>query len=483
MNRVVFWGLCLTLILLPLPFGTVEEWSIFLFEGAVFILFTIHLVGGVYALKKGEMEEELPESKVPTFLKILLVVFLGTVIFQLIPIPSSLLKTLSPRALDIHHSLYSGGLNELEAGWKALSFSTSLSLYELISYVFYFLFGYLVFKHVQSRKEVVIFVHVLILGAVFQSFYGMAELFGGTERIFGYEKVVGLGSASGTFINRNHFSGFLEMIFLVSVGYLLAKADFFAMEKGFSLKEKVLWFSQERLQRCIVYGLMTIVIGIGIFFSRSRSGIFVFFATLFLMIIALSVSEGRREEGRLGNGRFIKRRFVMIIRTVTLIVLFAVILIGARPIIERFSWDELAEGAGRPVIFKNTVEIIENFPLFGTGLGTYVYAYGMFEKDSVGGIVVDHAHNDYLELVAESGVVGGVSLILFAFVAVGYIFVKWMKRRDYLVRGVVLGCIMGIVAILIHSLSDFNLHIPANAVYFVTLYALGSRVVNVRFED
>jgi O-antigen ligase len=135
----------------------------------------------------------------------------------------------------------------------------------------------------------------------------------------------------------------------------------------------------------------------------------------------------------------------------------------------------------RPTVFQNTVEMIGSYPLFGTGLGTYMYAYAMYERESLGGRVVDHAHNDYLELLAESGVAAALSLILFGFGVLGYLFVSWMRRRDYLVRGVVLGCVAGAAAVLIHSFMDFNLHIPANAVYFAALLALGLRVVNSKF--
>lgn len=87
--------------------------------------------------------------------------------------------------------------------------------------------------------------------------------------------------------------------------------------------------------------------------------------------------------------------------------------------------------------------------------------------------MTDHAHNDYLEVLAESGIIGGASLIGLAFGGLGYLFVLWMKRKDYFVRGIVFGCMAGIVSLLLHSFVDFNLHIPANALYFVVLFALG----------
>jgi O-antigen ligase len=160
-----------------------------------------------------------------------------------------------------------------------------------------------------------------------------------------------------------------------------------------------------------------------------------------------------------------------------LVVVFAVILIGIKPVIERFSFAALT-GEVRPVYFRNTAEIIKDFPIVGTGLGTYLYAYPMYEK-KYSGDLLDHAHNDYLELLAEGGIVGGGLMIIFAFGALGVLFLRWARRNDHFVRGVGLGCLAGIAAILIHSLTDFNLHITANAVLFVTLYALGMRVVGL----
>lgn len=492
MSKVIFWGLCGTLVLLPLPFGAVDEWAIFVFEAATFVLFGIHLVERACRARKKEwiIEEELEGARIPLYLKIPVFVFLGASVTQLIPLPQHLLKLLSPRTFDVYNSVASEGLIDAGSGsLRTLSFTPDLSLYLLIQYVFYFVFGYLVFKYVRTKKEAEIFVLVMIVSAVFQSVYGIAEHFGGTERILGYKKIDYIDSVTGTFINRNHFSGFLEMVLPVSLGYLLAKSSFFAMKKGLSLKEKLLWFSQERLQKCVVYGLCPVLIGMGIFFSRSRTGIFVFFVTVFFMAAALSAAGGRSERDRenerkewmsLRHWRR-ERRYLRVIRTVAIVVLFAVVLVGARPIIERFSWEGLMSEQ-RPVIFRSTVELIGNFPLFGTGLGTYVFAYPMFDNKGFGGRVVDHAHNDYLEILAESGLVGGVAIILAGFVGVGYMFGRWTRRRHYLVRGIVLGCVAGIVAILVHSITDFNLRIPANAVYLVTLYALGMRVVGEKYD-
>jgi len=479
-DKIVFWGLCLVIILLPLPFGAVDEWAIFAFEAATFILFVFYVVGAGRADESEERNSALGRASLPSWLKTLSVLSLGIAFLELVPLPPLILAAISPRAAGIWGGISPAAEPGTAAarGWATLSLVPNFTLYEIVRYIFYFLFAYLVYKHVRTRKRVRTFVFVLFAAACFQSFYGLAEFFGGTQRIFGFQREAYVDSATGTFINRNHFAGFLEMIFPVSVGYLLARAGFFAMKRGGSFREKILWFSQERLQKAVVFGIVPILIGVGIFFSRSRSGVFLFFAVIFLMVVALSGAAGEKKRGRsYFPGQNQKNRTVPVFRTVVLAVVFAVILIGINPIVERFSFAALAHEV-RPVYFRNTVEIIKDFPLAGTGLGTYLHAYPMYEK-KYSGELLEHAHNDYLELLAEGGIVAGGLMIVVAFGALVWLFAKWARRNDHFVRGVGLGCLAGIATILIHSLTDFNLHITANAVLFVTLYALAMRVVGL----
>jgi O-antigen ligase len=124
----------------------------------------------------------------------------------------------------------------------------------------------------------------------------------------------------------------------------------------------------------------------------------------------------------------------------------------------------------------NTLEMAADFPLAGVGKGTYAYSYAMYEK-------VDdwkrlsYAHNDYLQIIAENGFVGGAALVLaglwFFLALVG----RWRRPGDGFAKAVGLGAILGVAAILLHGITDFNLQIPANAVYFVALCALGWNAV------
>src|SRR5512135_754621 len=269
-DSIVFWGLCAVLVFVPLPIGSVEEWSIFVFEAATIGLFLLYVGGRLFGPRRpgrfasAAAEEEIfpnsPEAaavgpwrdndrlsgRLPLFFKVLIGVFLAFSILQIVPLPAPVVKVLSPRAFDIYAGLVRDAIIAPSTS-LTLSLSPSATVSELVLIVCYGLFGYLVLRTVRSRRRAEALVVVILASALFQSFYGMAETFSGHEMILGRPKRYGIGTVTGTFVNRNHLAGFLEMAFPLSLGYLLVKARYFAMEKGLPFRRKMLWFGQESL--------------------------------------------------------------------------------------------------------------------------------------------------------------------------------------------------------------------------------------------
>lgn len=479
-HRTIFIGLCCLLVYIPLPYGGVEEWAIFIFEAAVLVLFALHIAGRFvkYADSAGGADGGLRAAeKVPWPIKALLTVFFIIAGLQLVPLPFPLIKALSPQTAGLYESLVRDGiLAARDSAGRMLSLSPLLSSYELLKYLCYGIFAYLVYAHIRSRKEARIFVLVMMAAGVFESLYGLEEYFGGTYRIFGWKNIYYGGNAFGTFVNRNHFSAILEMVLALSIGYLLARADFFSMKKGLSLREKIVWFGQERLQKTIIAGIVPVILGVGIVFSRSRSGVFIFLTSLLIMIIFISLSGGGSEADGISRSRRLRR----IISAVFALVAGIAIWIGLAPVLERFSPEQVV-AEGRPILYKYTMDVIRKFPFSGVGSGCYLYGYNMAEREYTPGLTT-HAHNDYLEVLAESGVAGGGALIVAGLAALVLLGVRWKKRRDYFVKGVMLGCIAGIAGMLIHSFTDFSLRMPANAAFFLALYALGLKVGTLRLS-
>jgi O-antigen ligase len=478
-DRFVFWGLCALLVFVPLPIGSVEEWSVFVFEAGAIGLFLVYVGGRLFGRRPGRVAggEGAPgagkEARLPGFFKWLIGLFLAVSALQVVPLPAGVVKALSPRAYSIYAGLVRDAILAPSSS-VTLSLAPSATVYELVLIVCYGLFGYLVLRTVRTRGRAEIMVVVVLASALFQAFYGMAETFSGHETILGRPKRYGVGSVTGTFVNRNHFAGFLEMAFPLSLGYLLVKARYFAMEKGLSLRRKILWFGQESLQWTLLLGLVPVFIGLGLVFSKSRSGIMVLAVTAVLAAAAASSWRefSDRSGGGDGSGR---RRFGRIVRLVVMAILVAAVWIGVGPVIRRFSEVDIT-AEGRRTFYKNTVEMIGDFPLTGTGKGTYVNAYAMYEKVD-DRLRLSFAHNDYLEYAAENGLVGGGALVLAGIGLVVWLAAMWRRRRGSFAKGVGLGALLGVVALFIHGFTDFNLQITANAVYFTALAMLGVAVL------
>ncbi|HMA54475.1 MAG TPA: O-antigen ligase family protein [Acidobacteriota bacterium] len=478
-DHLVFWGLCAVLVFVPLPIGSVEEWSVFVFEAATVGLFLLYVCGRLFGRGGARPSEADIGGRLPRFVKVLIGAFLGISLLQIVPLPAGLVKILSPRA----HGIYAGLVKDAviaPAPRLTLSLSPGATIDELVLIVCYGLFGYLVLRTVRSRARAEILVIVILASALFQAFYGMAETFSGHEMILGRAKRYSLGSVTGTFVNRNHLAGFLEMAFPLSLGYLLVKARYFAMEKGMPLRRRVLWFSQESLQWTLLLGLVPVFIGVGLIFSKSRSGIMILAVTAVLAVVAAAswrvFSDGDRTRadraGERGPGGGAMGRAV---RLVVMAVLAAAVGLGIGPIIERFSEVDIS-AQGRKTFYKNTIEMIGDFPWTGTGKGTYVNAYPMYEKVD-DRMRLSFAHNDYLEYAAENGVVGGGALVFAGLGLVVWLAGMWRRRRSSFAKGIGLGAILGVTALLLHGFTDFNLQITANAVYFTTLAMLAAAVL------
>ncbi len=295
-DRIVFGGLCAVLLFVPLPIGSVEEWAGFVFEAATLALFLLYLGGQLFA-RRGARVNDLNGDPIdgqngggngyfggsgtgrhqriahlPDFVKIALGVFAAFSVLQIVPLPAGLVRALSPHVYSLYGSLVRNGI-AAPSSWLTLSLSPSATLSELVLILCYGIFGFLILRTVRTRGRAELLVIAILASALFQSFYGMAEVFSGHEAILGRPKRYNIGSVTGTYVNRNHLAGFLEMAFPLSLGYLLVKARYFAMEKGLSLRQKVLWFGQESLQWTFLLGLVPIFIGVGLVFSKSRSGI------------------------------------------------------------------------------------------------------------------------------------------------------------------------------------------------------------------
>jgi O-antigen ligase len=276
----------------------------------------------------------------------------------------------------------------------------------------------------------------------------------------------GLDSVSGTFVNRNHFAGYMEMVIPLVIGLVIAKADLFSL-MNLRWKDRILRLSEKGLSLSILLSVSVVVMAIAVVFSKSRSGVFLILFAFILFFGMIVLFFKRSEDQKKLTRNFIAGMFIVII--------FVSLYVGVDATIERFALDKLLR-EGRPTYWAKTAELFADYPLFGTGLGTFPSLYP--DKEAGGTLIrLYHAHNDYLEYFSELGIVGMVLLLGGILCILVKSFIVWKGRRHPEVKGLGLGGIIAVICILIHSLTDFNLHIPANMLLFSLVLSLTIVVV------
>ena len=285
---------------------------------------------------------------------------------------------------------------------------------------------------------------------VLESLYGMFEFFSGHQHIL-YLK--GPDSVTGTFINRNYFAGYLLMVIPLSIGFLFSRET--TQTNQFDG-----W--RHRLSsldgKTLLIGFGVIVMILGLLFSASRMGIL----SLLLSFSLISLLFRNPEKGK----RFSKA----VVLIFGLAVLWAA-WIGLDAVISRF-FTASEDITSRSMIWVNTFQIFKDFPLFGSGLGTFVQVFPMYRSFHITGLVT-HSENDFLQLLSEMGALGtGLLAILFFFLAWKVFSGIRALTSGEPVRYIALGGGVGILALMFHSLVERNIQVPANAFLYTFIFAL-----------
>jgi O-antigen ligase len=451
-QKIIEFGILGVIVFSPLPAASVYEWSILVIQLVVLVM----LAAYVLMREKPQNNELISLTlKWPGYLFSALFVF---ILFQIIPFPGFIVKFLSPNTYSFQ-ALFSPDFSG--ARFMSLSLIPSHTFREGLELFTYFLLGFLIIKTVTTRKQIKRVVYVLVIMGFFEAFYGMYEMYNENPRLLFLKKVHYVDVVTGTFVNRNHLSGYLEMIIPLALGLIIARISLFSLA-GEKWRDKILRLSEKGLAVNLLLSAGIVVMAVAVIFSESRSGVFILIFTFILFFELTVLYFGRIKERQKWIKNFLRVSFV--------IIAIVALNVGIGSVIERFALDDLLH-EGRPVVWGKVVKIIGDYPLLGTGLGTFASVYPAYD-DSGKSVRYSHAHNDYLEYLSELGVVG--LILLFgglAFIVVSS-FLIWRVRRHPEVKGLALGGIVAVVAILIHSITDFNLHIPANMVLFTVILTL-----------
>ena len=321
----------------------------------------------------------------------------------------------------------------------ASSYNTRMELLLLVSDLLVLFLAVQAFRTLQDWRG---FVWFGMFFGFLVSIFGILQHLTFNGKLYWFREMHYGGIPFGPYVNRNHFAGFVELILPLSLVPLV--------------------LGRVRRERWPVVGLFAVVPIGALFLSVSRGGIVSFGVEL--AVLALLMIR-RRTMG--------KQLFAA--AAVLLLAVLLVSWLGVGQLLQRFSsFQSLEATAGkRASMRRDTWRIFFHHPVTGTGLGTLQIVYPPYES-LYDGKIVNHAHNDYLEALAETGLLGGLCCAWF----LGVLFSKSIKRllrRDNSFAGTLqLSGLVACSGFLVHSLVDFNLHIPSNALLFFLMAHLAA---------
>ncbi len=435
-----FWSLVLFLLLAPIYKAGNRALPLLLLElGAVAFLFVLGWRGVLRAAV----------SALPGSLLVAIAVLLAYPLLQLFPLPDAVWRVVPG------HSNYAAVVDQFappggdwrraisivpaatEAGWLAL----------LPSVACLFAVQWLAPVHL---------VRLLLAMALFagaEALLGLLQVRAGPDSIFYWLSDLAYGTASGTFVNHNHFAAMLAMMLPVIVGLLVYTIRYGRRR----LRPPAFAFDPDAMSQRVIIFMCAALILLCLLFTRSRAGI----ATALAGLAFSSLLFGRSRSG-LKYANWIVGALV-----VTGMVLAG--FIGLSPLIRGFSPEELGlSGEGRIALYAATLRAAIEFLPFGSGLATFPDVFPRFQSEVFGGFI-DHAHNDYLQLFMEAGLAAPVIVApaLAAYVVRMSQLLSRSDRRSFTVLQIAAG--VGLLPMILHSMFDFALHMPSNAMWFAAL--------------
>jgi O-antigen ligase len=450
LDHLVLGGLLLTVALLPL-----QSFSAEVSIGMCLLL--LLLWGGQVVAQKRLVVVWTPVHW-------LLLVFLGIVLVQLIPWPFQI-----------------GGLNSSQwvqnlpaplNEWSTISLDTQTTAQAAAVLAALIGLFFIAANLMDTERRVVTVVNGLIIIGAAISFLGVLDLFSppGDPILRGGINFLGL-----YYHSLQRLSGFLEMIFPLPLALTLAGGV--------------------RRDQRVLYGLVTVVIG-GAIVMADSTGALLAVAVEVMGFVLLMVRQRPAVEAWTPPRRWrIWAGFTaaVIIGTIA----GGVVWLGAQTIPQTVASDvtqnlEAAQGlqkstpAGvwyysRAGIWKGSLPMIIDRPLLGVGFGVYSLAYTRYDPGS-GLRLANAVHNDYLQVVCETGLIGGGAMILFlgCLIRSGR---RALHNESQLGRAAAVGAIVGCLGILVHSLVDFHLQAPGAALLFFILIALLISIERLAFSE
>jgi len=327
--------------------------------------------------------------------------------------------------------------------WTASPYNTRLELLLLLADLIVLFLAVQAFRTLEDWRGFVWFGmgfgFLVSLFAILQHLTSNGKLYWFREISYG-------GIPFGPYVNRNHFAGFAELVLPLALVPLV--------------------LGRVRRERWPIVGLFAVLPIGALFLSASRGGIVSFGAELGVLALVMILRRTVGKQLLAGVG-------------VLLVALLLVSWLGVGQILQRLSSVQVLEVSSgkRASMRRDTWRIFLDHPFVGTGLGTLQIVYPPYET-LYDGKIVNHTHNDYLEALAETGIAGGLCCAWFIGVLLAESLKRYRQFNNSFAGVLQLSGLVACSGFLVHSLVDFNLHIPANALLLFLMAHLATAEIS-----
>lgn len=422
-GRAVLTVLCLITFISILLFGAVDTGTLIVLA----VWFSVAL--GIWfwkALKRGRFEVSLDLIQLP------LAALLIWGLIQLLPFGTA----------DVTPGLITAPISQ------AISldpYATRFFLMRLFLFIVFFA-AILTFLNNSTRQRTVVFLLISFAGLL--AFYSILQRVEDPSSIYGMRQP-GQAIPFGTFVNRHHFAALMEMTLGLALGVIFAGG-----------------LERNRLPFVIA---AAIVMAIAIVLTGSRGGLL---GVLGSIVTIAAVSLYSRKTERVAS---ISPVVILAACGVFLIVIagLVVFLGGTDPLLRTTGVSVAAADftTGRKEFWQVALKIFLDHPVIGVGFDAFGVAFSRYDL-SAGQFRVEQAHNDYLQMLADGGVVALGCVVGFIYLLVRKSLKSIRQSSEGFPRGAAIGAFAGCAAMMVHSFVDFPLRTPANGFVFLTLTAI-----------
>jgi hypothetical protein len=438
---------------------------------AVVLAWATFLAGGVYTwvwIPAGSLLLGLTLAVRPAVarderfrvLDLTLITLIAACLMQLAPMPIELLRTFDPHAIAVRNALWlPPALTPSTNPWIPISIAPN----DTLAAAGIFLSAVIMFwtcRRVCEEGGTGRIVRAIAFIGIIASVAAIMQRAQRIDMLYGVWRPLDTGARPyGPFVNRNHLATWIIMACPLAYGYLLARAP--RQQRSHLFSQRVVNALKQLGTVRIWLVVAVCVMTLAVMLSASRSGLIGLISAFVLSTLLM------RRRGTLVVRRWVFFQFALLALVVLWFANYDLLL---RRLDETITLAQ--EGRGRMAIWRDTIRLVEDFPVTGTGAGTYGTAINVYQTAEPG-YAIGEAHNHYLQLMAE----GGAWLLLPAALAAGFFLVvtgrslKQDLSANYLIRA---GACAGMAGVLVQSIWETGLTIPANALLFAILAAIAT---------